>query len=122
MFQWMIDNRALDIVQFDLNYNGGFTRGARVAKMAQAAGLTVVPHNTQTGATSAYLLHFASATPNIGPFMEYPWRAPEKAESWYSPNLRIENGKVRVPVGPGLGLEFDPEFLKKAVRVGLCEG
>ena len=120
LFQWMIDNKVIDIVQFDLNYNGGFTRSARVARMARAAGLTVVPHNTQTGATAAYMLQFASATPNIGPYMEYPWRAPEKAQSWYTPNLRIENGKVKVPTGPGLGLEFDPAFLNKAAKVEAC--
>jgi L-alanine-DL-glutamate epimerase-like enolase superfamily enzyme len=66
------------------------------------------------------MLHFASATANIGPFMEYPWRAPEKADSRVSPNPRIENGKVKVPTGPGFGLQFDPDFLKKAVKVETC--
>jgi len=120
LFQWMIDNKMMDIVQFDLNYNGGLTRGCRVARMARAAGMQVVPHNTQTGAAAVYMLHFASATPNIGPFMEYPWRAPEKADSRVSPNPRIENGKVKVPTGPGFGLQFDPDFLKKAVKVETC--
>lgn len=120
MFQWMIENLVMDIVQFDLNYCGGITRAFRVARMARAAGLKVVPHNTQTGATAAYMLHFASATPNVGDFMEYPWRAPEKASSWCSPDLRIENGKVKVPAGPGWGLEFAPDFLQKAVKLETC--
>ncbi len=119
-FQWMIDNRVIDIVQPDLNYNGGFVRAARVARMARQAGMLMVPHNTQTGAASVNILQFASATPNIGPYMEYPWRAPEKANSRVSPNPRIENGKVKVPTGPGFGLQFDPDFLKKAVKVETC--
>lgn len=117
MFEWMIQNRMMDIVQFDLNYNGGVTRSCRVARMARAAGMQVVPHNTQTGAAAVYMLHFASAIANIGPYMEYPWRAPEKAIPWCSPNPRLENGQVKVPTGPGWGLEFAPDFLQKAVKV-----
>jgi len=115
-FQWMIDNKVMDVVQPDLNYNGGFIRAARVARMARKAGLWICPHNTQTGAASVNILHFASTTPNIGPFMEYVWRKPVNKESWYSPNFEIKDGVIPVPTGPGLGLEFDPDFLKK-VRV-----
>src|SRR5882724_8607298 len=31
-FQWIIDNKVASVVQPDLNYNGGFTRAARVAR------------------------------------------------------------------------------------------
>jgi len=113
LFQWMIDNKVMDIVQPDLNYNGGFIRAARVARMARKAGMWICPHNTQTGAASVNILHFAATTPNIGPYMEYVRRAPAKKESWYSPNFEIKNGVIPVPAGPGLGLEFDPEFVKK---------
>lgn len=117
LFQWMIDNRVMSVVQPDLNYNGGFIRAARVARMARKANLWICPHNTQTGAASVNILQFAATTPNIGPYMEYVWRAPQKKESWHSPNFEIKNGVIPVPTGPGLGLEFDPEFLKKATVV-----
>ncbi len=119
-FQWMIDNKVMDVVQPDLNYNGGFIRAARVARMARKAGLWICPHNTQTGAASVNILQFAATTPNIGPFMEYVWRAPAKKESWYSPNFAIQNGVIQVPTGPGMGLEFDPDYLKKATVVKLA--
>jgi L-alanine-DL-glutamate epimerase-like enolase superfamily enzyme len=119
MFQWMIENRVMDIVQPDLNYNGGFIRAARVARMARKADMWICPHNTQTGAASVNILQFAATTPNIGPYMEYVWRAPQKKESWYTPNFEIKNGVIPVPAGPGLGLEFDLEFLKKASVVKL---
>ena len=67
MFQWLIENRAIDVVQPDINYNGGFIRAARVARMAREAGITIVPHNTQTSASAVNILHFAAAIPNIGP-------------------------------------------------------
>src|SRR6185436_18534932 len=44
-WQWMIENRVMDIVQPDLNYNGGFIRAARVARMARKAGMKIVNHN-----------------------------------------------------------------------------
>ena len=119
-FQWMIDNKVMDVVQPDLNYNGGFIRAARVARMARKTGMWICPHNTQTGAASVNILQFAATTPNIGPFMEYVWRAPAKKESWYAPNFEIKNGVIQVPTGPGMGLEFDPDYLKKATVVRLA--
>src|ERR1700735_1723764 len=116
-FQWMIENRVMDVVQPDLNYNGGFTRAARVARMARKANMWICPHNTQTGAASVNILQFAASTPNIGPYMEYVWRAPAKKESWYLPNFEIQNGVIQVPTGPGMGLEFDPDYVRKATVV-----
>lgn len=119
-FQWMIQNRVMDIVQPDLNYNGGFIRAARIARMARQAGMTIVPHNTQTGLTGAYILQFASCIPNIGKQMEYPWRKPENQPSWYSPHPEIKQGFIDVPTGPGWGIEIDPAYLAKAQKVLGC--
>jgi L-alanine-DL-glutamate epimerase-like enolase superfamily enzyme len=117
LFQWMIENKVMSVVQPDLNYNGGFTRAARVARMARQRKLWICPHNTQTGAASVNILQFAATTPNIGPYMEYVWRAPQKKASWFSPNFEIRNGVIPVPTGPGLGLEFDPGYLNKATLI-----
>jgi L-alanine-DL-glutamate epimerase-like enolase superfamily enzyme len=27
--------------------------------------------------------------------------------------LKVVNGKIKVPTGPGLGVEIDPEFIRK---------
>ena len=113
-FQWIIDNKVCDVVQPDLNYNGGFIRAACVARMARKVNMWICPHNTQTGAASVNILQFAATTPNIGPWMEYVSRGPAKKESWYTPNFEIKNGVIPVPPGPGMGLEFDADFLKTA--------
>jgi L-alanine-DL-glutamate epimerase-like enolase superfamily enzyme len=113
-FQWCIENGVMDVVQPDLNYNGGFTRAARVARMARKRNMWICPHNTQTGAASVNILHFAASTTNIGPYMEYVHRGEKSAEPWYTPNFSIRNGAIPLPAGPGLGLTFDPDFLKKA--------
>jgi L-alanine-DL-glutamate epimerase-like enolase superfamily enzyme len=74
-FRWCIENRVADIMQPDLHYFGGFIRSTRVARMAAAAGMTVVPH--MSGGSLGYLdtTHFCSFTPNIGPFMEFKGNA-----------------------------------------------
>lgn len=117
MFQWLIENRAIDVVQPDINYNGGFIRAARVARMAREAGMTIVPHNTQTSASAVNILHFAAATPNIGPYMEFPFRGKEETESWFTPQFTIKNGMIGIPTGTGLGVEVDPTYLAKAKKV-----
>jgi L-alanine-DL-glutamate epimerase-like enolase superfamily enzyme len=117
LFQWMTENKVMDVAQPDLNYNGGFIRAARVARMARKANMWICPHNTQTGAASVNILQFAATTPNAGPYMEYVSRAAAKKESWYTPNFEIKNGVIPVPTGHGLGVEFDPDFLKKATVV-----
>jgi L-alanine-DL-glutamate epimerase-like enolase superfamily enzyme len=116
-FHWMMENGVMDIAQCDLNYNGGFTRSARVARMAENFGMEIIPHNTQTGVSSVNILQFASRTPNIGQRIEYPWRKPQHKESWYSPNFIIRDGKLKIPGGPGLGVEIDPEYLAGAELV-----
>ena len=106
LFQWMIDNKVMDVVQPDLNYNGGFIRAAKVARMARKAKMWICPHDTQTGAASVNILQFAATTPNIGPCMEYVSRKPPKKESWYSPNFDIQErrdpGSHRTGHGTGI--------------------
>lgn len=116
-FHWMLENGVMAIAQPDMNYNGGLIRAKRVARVAAKFGKTIVPHNTQTGATSVNILQFASSTENAQPFMEYPWRKPQETPSWYRPDFRIVDGKIKVPTAPGMGLEIDPEYLAKAVVV-----
>ena len=116
-FQDMIYRKVVDIVQPDLNYCGGIIRACRVARMAREAGMTIVPHNTQTDAAACKIMQFAAATPNIGPYMEFPHREIPKPVSWYTPNFTIQDGVVRVPQTPGLGVDFDPDYMKKAERV-----
>jgi L-alanine-DL-glutamate epimerase-like enolase superfamily enzyme len=117
-FDWMIRNKVMDIVQPDLSYNGGLIRSSLVARMAEEAGMKIVPHNTQTGPSGFNILQFASCTRNVGPHMEYPFRGGAQTESWYSPKLVIKNGVLPVPTGPGMGVEFDPDFIAQAELVG----
>ena len=116
-FHWMLANGVMDIVQPDMNYNGGLIRAKRVARIAEKMGKLITPHNTQTGVASVNILQFASCTKNTGPCMEYPWRGTQEPPSWYKPDFKITAGKIKVPTTPGMGLEIDPDYLTKATVV-----
>ena len=110
-FRWMIENGVLQVVQPDIFYFGGMTRALRVARMAEAAGLECTPHMSGSGLGFLYAAHFASFAPAHGPHQEYKGTDELPVSSPTSP-LRAEQGVVRVPSGPGLGVAFDPAFLR----------
>jgi len=115
-FRWMIQNNALQVVQPDLHYYGGHIRATRVARMAAEAGMTVIPHMSGAGVGYVDVLQFTSYTPNIGDFHEYKGKIVQTGP-WYDPPLRLKNGAVNVPAGPGLGIADVPGLLKNAEPV-----
>ena len=115
-WHWMIASRGVDIVQPDLHYGGGFIRATKVARMAAAAGMTVVPHMSGGGLGYLDVVQFASFTPNIGPFQEFKGNATIPV-SCASSSLRCEKGMVRCPTEPGFGVTIDPDFVRKAEAV-----
>lgn len=114
--QWrrMIRMNAVDILQPDLCYIGGFTRAWRVAKMGQQAGKLVVPHSSHLSLITLFSLHYMAAIPNAGPFVEFTIEGDMNDETFYRPALRVEDGKVKIPDGPGWGVEINPAWLQKA--------
>jgi L-alanine-DL-glutamate epimerase-like enolase superfamily enzyme len=111
-WQYAIGERGLDIVQPDLHYGGGLIRATQVARMAAAAGMQVVPHMSGGGLGYLDVVHFASFTPNIGPFMEFKGNTNLPVECKTS-SLKCENGIVRCPDGAGFGVTIDPAFVKR---------
>jgi L-alanine-DL-glutamate epimerase-like enolase superfamily enzyme len=115
-FRWMVHNNAVQVVQPDLHYNGGFIRAIRVAHMAAEAGMSVIPHMSGDGVGYVDILHFASCTPNIGDFQEYKGDIAQTG-TWYDPPLRLKNGAINVPTGPGLGITAEADILRNAKPV-----
>jgi L-alanine-DL-glutamate epimerase-like enolase superfamily enzyme len=112
-FRWMIANRAVDIVQPDLHYHGGFIRSLRVARMADAAGMLCTPHMSGSGLGYLDAAIFASIIPNPVPFTEFKGDTDIPVSSPTS-TLKVKDGLVRVPSGPGFGVTIDPSFVREA--------
>lgn len=117
-WKWVIANRGVDIVQPDLHYGGGYIRATKVARMAAAAGLSVVPHMSGGGLGYLDVVHFASFTPNVGPFMEFKGETDLTIECPTS-SLKCEHGSVRCPTGVGFGVKVEPDFVSKSKLVTL---
>jgi L-alanine-DL-glutamate epimerase-like enolase superfamily enzyme len=115
--QWrrMIRMNAVDVVQPDVCYIGGFTRALRVAQMAQQAGKPVVPHSANLSMVSLFTLHLLAAIPNAGPYMEFTVEWDDSLnQPFYHPKLKVEDSRVKIPENPGWGVEIDPEWLRSA--------
>jgi len=111
-FRWLIANHALDIVQADLYYFGGFIRSMKVARMAAAMGKLHVPHISD-GLGYLYMIHFVSAIPNAGRFHEFKGLSDDVPFECKTSSLKTEGGVVTVPTGPGSGIDIDPAFITR---------
>jgi L-alanine-DL-glutamate epimerase-like enolase superfamily enzyme len=112
-FRWMVAERGLDIVQPDLHYYGGMVRSVRVARMAALAGMPTTVH-ISGGFGFVYMLHFASCVPDIGRYQEYKLGLGVYG-GWIDPPIRVKDGKMTVPSGPGVGIKDLKALLHGAV-------
>jgi L-alanine-DL-glutamate epimerase-like enolase superfamily enzyme len=112
-FRWLIANEGLQIVQPDNYYFGGMIRSMKVARMAKAFGKDCTPHMSGGGLGYLYMMHFVSALSNACPHHEFKGlRTNVQFECKTSP-LSVVDGKVKVPTGPGLGVDIDADYVKK---------
>ncbi len=119
MFRWMIEHDVIQTVQPDLLYFGGLIRSVKVAKMAQAAGINCTPHMSGNGLGYLYVLHFASFIPNCGLHQEFKGDDDKVPFICSTSSLKVVDGKMKVPTGPGLGIEINPDFINQAKPVEL---
>jgi L-alanine-DL-glutamate epimerase-like enolase superfamily enzyme len=120
MIVWrqMIGTRAVDVVQPDVMYMGGIARTLLVAGMAAEAGLPCTPHSANLSLVTICTMHLLGAIPNAGKYLEfsiegddyYPW---QKGLFRGDP-FAVEDGEVRIPEGPGWGVEISPDWLDRA--------
>lgn len=119
MAQWrrMIKMNAVDIVQPDIGYIGGFTRTLRVAKMAQEAGKLCVPHTSALSMITVFALHMLGSIPNHK-YLEFTIdddsELNREGKSMYRPGLKVIDGEVMIPDGPGWGVTLSKEWLESA--------
>src|SRR5436305_8531706 len=116
-FRQLIDRGAVDIVQLDLAWSGGFSEGRRIAAYAQAHHKMVAPHAFAGAVLLVASLHFAAAIPN-GLVPEWDQNPNAIREELLKEPLRLESdGTVKVPERPGLGIELDRAAVER-YRIG----
>jgi L-alanine-DL-glutamate epimerase-like enolase superfamily enzyme len=112
-FRWLIANDGLEIVQPDNYYFGGLIRGMKVARMAHAFGKEIIPHMSGGGLGFLYNIQFVSVVPNAGEHHEFKGLDTNVPFECPTSPLKVVNGKLQVPTGPGMGVNIDPEWIKK---------
>ena len=116
-FETLIDKAHIDVVQVDVSRAGGLTESRRIAQMAHLRNLPCIPHAYSTGVLLAASCHWAASIPN-GSLIEYtveesPLATALTGTGLLKNPLRAVDGKIKVPDGPGLGIELDMEQVEK---------
>ncbi len=119
-FHQLLKNKSVDIIQPDICACGGLTEAKRIASLASTYGVDVVPHTWGSSIGLHVALHFISNLESVPGRMFSPdflleFDQTENAlrEQLTFPKLEMENGKIKVPTAPGLGLEVNQEALEK---------
>jgi len=105
----------VDVIQPDLTKCGGLSEGLRLAWMAYDYGVLVVPHGWNTVVGVAADLAPSAATP-VAHWVEFQTGVPY-IEDLAVPHFELDaEGLLRVPAGPGLGIELNADALGKFAR------
>ena len=112
-FRWLLANDGLEVVQPDNYYFGGLIRSLKVARMAAAVGKEVIPHMSGGGLGYVYNLQFVAAMPNAGAHHEFKGFRTHVPFVCPTSPLKLVGGRIKVPTGPGWGVEIDPDFVRK---------
>jgi L-alanine-DL-glutamate epimerase-like enolase superfamily enzyme len=112
-FRWLVANDGLQVVQPDYYYFGGMIRSKRVALMANLMGKRCTPHMSGGGLGFLYMIHFVSSLPNALQHHEFKGLKTDVPFECKTSSLKVEDGLIKVPTGPGSGVDIDPEFIAK---------
>lgn len=106
----LITSGAVDIVQPSVIKIGGIDAVSEVATLARAHSVEYVPHCFYFGPGFLASLHLAAAFAPEAPFELF---FGDLAASPYHGAVCAESGMLRVPDGPGLGLEPDMAVIER---------
>lgn len=125
-FEMLLARNAVQYVRPDVCLCGGITQAKKIAALAEARHVGVVPHNPLSPVSTAACIQIAAACPNFV-LQEYPndegqvfgGKPPQGAEQLTTVGpgtlrrnnlvrhgLRQENGFVIIPDAPGIGVEL----------------
>ncbi|MCC6166426.1 MAG: galactonate dehydratase [Caldilineaceae bacterium] len=102
-FEALLRRGAVQYVRPDVCLAGGMTHSKKIAALAEAHHVGVVPHSP---VSTAACIQLAACIPNFA-LQEYPLGEgePPKSEIVKS-TLRLENGFLIIPDAPGIGIEL----------------
>jgi D-galactarolactone cycloisomerase len=119
-FREVFMRRAIDIVQPDTCAAGGLSECKKIADMAAAFGVRYVPHVWGTGIGLAASLQLLASLPDVPPrhtprppILEFDRSEHPFRQAVLKTPIEHENGRVAIPMGPGLGIEINREGIAR---------
>lgn len=105
-FEALLRRGAVQYVRPDVCMAGGLTHCKKIAALAEAHHVGVVPHNPLSPVSTAACIQLAACIPNFA-LQEYPLGEgePPKSEIVKSP-LKLDKGFLIIPEVPGIGIEL----------------
>lgn len=105
-FAMLLQRGAVQYVRPDVCMVGGITHAKKIAAVAEAFNVQVVPHNPLSPVSTAACVQLAACIPNFA-LQEYPQgeSMPPKREIVKMP-LHLDDGFLIVPDTPGIGIEL----------------
>jgi L-alanine-DL-glutamate epimerase-like enolase superfamily enzyme len=118
----VVKRDAADIISVEPRMTWGMMGAKKAAAIAEAAGMPVLMHSSaELGVAQAAFLHVIASTPNfiLANQCMYDWFDDDYLKGG---KLQFEKGCLRVPEGPGLGVELDrdkvAQYHEKYIEVG----
>jgi L-alanine-DL-glutamate epimerase-like enolase superfamily enzyme len=109
-FRAAFEAEAQDIAQPSVIKIGGPSAMVEIAALAKAFGVRLVPHNAYFGAGHLASLHLNAALAPDAPFERL---FVDLEASPYHELVEATQGKIKVPVGPGLGRDPDMQIIRR---------
>ncbi|MET7339029.1 enolase C-terminal domain-like protein [Nonomuraea sp. NPDC005650] len=109
-----LEHGSVRIVLADHHYWDGLRCTMALGAVCEAAGWGLSMHsNSHLGISLAAMTHVAAATPSLHHACDthYPWNGADDVV--VAGALSFADGAVRVPSGPGLGVELDRDMLHR---------
>ncbi|HXS76156.1 MAG TPA: mandelate racemase/muconate lactonizing enzyme family protein [Terracidiphilus sp.] len=112
-FVEMMDRGGASICQPDISQVGGFTGIQQIASAAYARGKRVITHGYKTNIEIAANLHFLAAQPDEEPLEFSLSHSPLRWQTTREHFPVEEDGYVRIPEAPGLGVTLNDETIER---------
>ena len=109
-----LERGITNFARLDVCNVGGLTESMKVAGLAEAHYIDLMPHNPLGPICTAATVHLAAAVPNFA-WLEIRV-SPTEASGHYDEDLfpvqhKLEGAAIPVPDGPGLGVEVNEELV-----------
>ncbi len=112
---------AIDMIQEDLHYWGGLHLSDKLVSIAETMQLGLAMHSDrELGISTAAVLHFLAAHPYVIHPADSHYH--HQVDDIITEPFVYENSKMKVPNGPGLGVEIDRKKLEKYAELYRRQG